>query len=139
LDVQTPDQNYYSTRVTVDKSEKEILIPMISQRWLGELLRRLKVNSIPDTGLIVGTALALPYTVELDPRAYNEDTKILYFDSHGQLALGATATPPGGGFIAVNVNQGIRSLFNKYQGTQNLKITTMVVDSSAINVFNSKF
>lgn len=139
LEVQTADQNYFTTRVTVDKSEKEILIPMISQKWLSGLLMRMKVNSIPDTGLIIGTALALPYSVELDPRAYNEDTKVIYFDSSGQVAHGATATPAGGGFVAINVNPGIRSVFNKYQGTKNLKITTMAVDSGAINVFNSKF
>jgi hypothetical protein len=139
LEVQAQNENYFSTRITVDKSEKEILIPMISQAWLNDLLVRLRVNSIPDTGLIIGTALELPYAVELDPNAYNEDTKIIYFDSQGKLVPGAMFTPAGGGFVAINVNEGIRSLFNKYQGTKNLKITTMVVDSSAINVFNSKF
>lgn len=139
LEVQANDQNYYSTRVTVDKSEKEVLIPMISQNWLNDLLARLKVNSIPDTGLIIGTALDLPYSVELDPNAYNEDTKIVYFDSQGKLVPGAMITPAGGGFVAVNVNQGIRSLFNKYHSTNNLKITTMAVDSNAINVFTTKF
>ena len=139
LEVQSQDQNYYSTRVTVDKSEKEILIPMISQNWLNDLMARLKVNVIPETGLIIGTALELPYSVELDPSAYNEDTKIIYFDNQGKLVPGAMITPVGGGFVAVNVNQGIRSLFNKYHGTQNLKITTMAVDSNAINVFSTKF
>lgn len=139
LEVHANDQNYYSTRVTVDKSEKEILIPMISQGWLNDLLVRLKVNSIPDTGLIIGTALDLPYSVELDPSAYNEDTKIVYFDNQGRLVPGAMITPAGGGFVAVNVNQGIRSLFNKYHGTSSLKITTMAVDSNAINVFTTKF
>jgi hypothetical protein len=139
LEVQAQNENYFATRMTVDKSEKEILVPMISQSWLNDLLSRLRVNSIPDTGLIIGTALELPYSVELDPNAYNEDTKIVYFDSQGKPVQGAIATPSGGGFVAINVNQGIRSLFNKYQGTKNLKITTMVVDASAINVFNSKF
>ncbi|MES2768368.1 MAG: carboxypeptidase-like regulatory domain-containing protein [Bdellovibrionota bacterium] len=139
LEVQSPDQNYYSTRVTVDKSEKEILIPMISQSWLNALMSRLKVTVIPETGLVIGTALELSYSVELDPGAYNEDTKIIYFDNQGRLVPGAMITPVGGGFVAVNVNPGIRSLFNKYHGTQNLKITTMAVDSSAINVFSTKF
>lgn len=139
LEVEAQDQNYYATRVTVDKSEKEILIPMISQNWLNNLLSRLKINSLPDTGLIIGTAHELPYAVELDPNAYNEDTKIVYFDNQGRLVPGAMITPQGGGFVAINVNQGIRSLFNKYHGTKNLKITTMAVDNSAINVFNSKF
>lgn len=139
LEVEAQNQNYYTTRITVDKSEKEILIPMISQEWLNDLLSRLKVTSIPDTGLIIGTALDLPYKIELDPNAYNEDTKIVYFDSSGRLAPGVMYAPAGGGFVAINVNQGIRSLFNKYQGTKNIKISTMAVDSGAINVFNSKF
>lgn len=139
LEVQAQDQNYYTTRLTVDKSEKEILIPMISQEWLNDLMARLRISSIPDTGLIIGTALELPYSVELDPGAYNEDTKIIYFDNQGKMVPGAMITPQGGGFVAVNVNQGIRSLFNKYHGTQNVKITTMAVDNSAINVFTSKF
>lgn len=139
LEVQAQDPSYYATRMTVDKSEKEILIPMISENWLSGLLARLKVNTIPDTGLIIGTAHELAYMVELDPNAYNEDTKIVYFDGRGQLVPGGTYAPQGGGFVAINVNPGIRSLFNKYQGTKNLKITTMAVDNSAVNVFNSKF
>lgn len=139
LEVQADDPSYYLTRVTVDKSEKEILIPMISQDWLNALLSRLKVNSIPETGLIIGTARELSYSVELDPNAYNEETRIVYFDHRGQLIAGGTYVPAGGGFVAINVNPGIRSLFNRYQGTKHVKITTMIVDDSAINVLNSKF
>jgi hypothetical protein len=133
------DGNLYSTRVTVDKSEKEILIPMVEETWFEELTTRLRANISPDSAMIIGTAPEAPYQIELDPKAYNEDTKIIYFDRQGYPIQGATSVPSGGGFIVLNVNAGMRSLFVNYQGAKLQKIVTMAADSSAINVFVSKF
>ncbi len=133
LEAKSQDPNYYTTRITVNKSEKEILIPMVDQRWLEELFIRLKVNRAPDTAIIIGTAPESSYHVELDAKAYSEETQIIYFDQHGRTSLVATSVPVGGGFVAVNVNPGMRSLNigDKSQALQ--KIITMIADSSAIN------
>ncbi len=138
LEAISDDPNFYISRVTTDKSEKEILVPMVPRLWLSHLLSRFKINRVPDTGIIIGTAPNLPYAVELDQSGYNSETQVIYFDQQGQAVPGAMVTPAGGGFVIVNVNSGFRSLATRYYGTENIKISTVVVDSSAINLFPSK-
>lgn len=139
LEANAQEEGYYTTRMTLDKSQKEILLPMIHQDWVNEFMTRAKTNLVPGAGMAIGLSQKTAFKVELNDGAYNEDTKIIYFNQGGQVLEAGTEAPAGGGVILINMNPGIRSIFVKYQGSQAVKLVSIAVDSSAVNVFNSPF
>lgn len=139
LQAQADDDGYYAVRMTIDKSQKEILLPLVHQDWMGDLLSRAKYNLVPNAGVIVGLAQQKAFHIELDPQAYNDDTRVIYFDQKGLIQTGASYAPAGGGVVVVNANPGLRGVFIKYEGSKAVKVVSMAIDSEAVNVFNSPF
>lgn len=137
LEAQADDPNYYNSRMTIDRHQKEVLLPLVPRDWLGHLVTQEKMSRLPQTGMVLGLAQQKAFTMELDPRAYNEETKILYFDQRGRVLHGASFAPPQGGALAVNVNEGLQGALIKYEQSPGVQAQTMFVDPAALYILNS--
>lgn len=130
---------YYISRSTINKTSKQSIIPLISYSWTNQLLARTRTNQNFEKSIIIGFTQKPNMAVEIDPMGISDETEIFYLDPNGEVLLGATAAPQGGGFIIVNATPGVRSLLIKYEGGNQLQFHTAVAEPNIINVFNPTF
>lgn len=139
LEVDPQSNNHYVSRATVDKSNKQVMVPIISYGWISHALSRGRINQNYERGVIVGIARKSDMRIELDPLGYDSETEIVYFDSHGEVLIDGTSAPQGGGFIIFNAIPGVRTILMTYKGIQQTQIHTALSDPDVINVFNPNY
>lgn len=139
LEARTDSTHHFVSRATVDKAQKQVMIPVVSYEWITAALARTRINQNVDRGIIVGIARKADMRIELDPLGIDNETDIVYFDSKGDILVGGTSAPLGGGFIIFNAVPGVRTILMNYKGIQQTQIHTALSDPDVINVFNPNY
>lgn len=135
LDADT-DPKYERVRVTNGRDRRTIYIPMIQSDWLAKIRNTIKINREPETGDVVGFFQGSePYQVALDEESLHPNSKLLFFNSRGELTHKEFGEP-GGGFILLNIPEGFRSVTVQPSGTEKIFSATILVESRVTNVLS---
>jgi len=124
-------QDYIPMSYVQDSRQDHIHIPLIPEAWLTKVQEHLQINSLPDTGTIIGF---VPQIAEYDMYLISEDystQNIIYFDQYGQLSKQAVL---GGGFILFNVPSGAKEVVVQEKKTDRIFSQVHFVRPSQISV-----
>lgn len=130
---------YHVTRVMADRERRSIYAPMVQSSWLEQIRSNLKINRMPHTGTIIGFVQgSQPYQAVLPLTEKTADgvpapPKLIYFNNRGE-PTGKNFGEPGGGFIAVNITEGFRTITIQPSGTTKVYSSTVLVDPNVANV-----
>ncbi len=127
-----------ATVSTLKPQSQYLRVPRISKEWLEKTRKRLKIESLPETGVVFGWGVHSEYKVTLSHR--REETSVAYFSQDGELSLDGGVAE--GYFLIFNAPQGLNNVIvhDSYDSpygeavfleTQNIS----VVDSSRKSVF----
>ncbi len=131
--------SYSNVRVTAVKSQRKIDIPMVQTAWIERIKGEMRVNSDPRTGTIIGFIRGTQaYQVSLENMSLGPNTKVVYFDSQGELTR-ANYGEAAGGFIMMNVPDGFRTVLVQPSGTTKALASVVLVESRVTNVISKSF
>lgn len=129
--------NYDRVRVTAAKTQHTIEVPMVQTVWLDQMRGALRLNSAPRTGAIVGFIKGgIGYQVSLENESLGPDTRIVYFDAHGEVIQYGVAN---GGFVIFNAPEGFRTVLIQPQGSGKALATAVLVEGGVTNVLTKSF
>ncbi len=127
--------NYELTRVEDSLNRHVVRVPLVQRQWLEGILAKLKVNRLPETGVIVGWVNEDGFDIILDDGRTHPDMNTLYFNEDGQL-VSQNENPSG--FIVYNAPVGQRTL-TVLPHTKKTVITKVItVDDEFVSVFYKK-
>lgn len=132
----SPSSEYQSAYYSyIDKTDY-INVPLISKKWLMELVAHLKINIYPTSGIVMGFVHDEDFTVEV-PNYENLKQQIIYFDYAGRILKQRNGTQ-GGGFILFNLPTDNYEIL--VMGSKSQKIYSRIapVKSQDLFVFNFK-
>jgi len=124
-------EDYAPVRYHTVRGSDLIEVPLVSHDWLN----RMKINSIPDHGHVVGFlgGQRADVFVDVDGQAHQE---IYYFNASGEIVPVPVA---GGGFVVANLPAGINTISIVPEGSPAIYSQVVVVDSGYLSVLNKKF
>lgn len=127
-------RTYERVRLMVPRDRRTIDFPMVQSIWLDRLRGSLRVDRQSNTGTVVGFVQgAAAYKVALDEASLTTNTRLVYFDSRGQITRNDFGEN-GGGFIVFNLPEGFRTLLIQPAGTTKAFAASLLVDSKVTNV-----
>jgi hypothetical protein len=129
-------QSYERIRLSLNRDRRMIYVPMIQTLWLERIRGALRVNTALHSGTVVGFIQGtVPYQVIMDDTALGSDSRVVYFDSRGEIIRGAKGVP-GGGFILFNVSEGFHTVTVQPLGSEKAFATTVLAEPKVTNVIN---
>ena len=127
---------YERVRLTLDRDRRSIYFPMIQSKWLEGIRSSLRLNREPNSGVVVGFVQgAAAYRVAMEDKSVSNQSRLLYFNSKGDIT-GLDYGEPGGGFILLNVPQGFRTVTVQPSGTPRVYAAYILVEPGVTNVLN---
>jgi hypothetical protein len=132
--------SYERVRVTALKSQTKIDFPMVQTLWISRIEGALRVNHDVRSGTVVGFIRGTSaYQVSLESGSLGPNTRIVYFDGHGEIT-GRSYGEAGGGFMILNVPQGFRTVLIQPAGANAKALATAVlIEDRVTNVINKTF
>ena len=131
--------SYDRVRVMVSKSQKKIDFPMVQSVWLDRVRGAVRANTDPTSGTVVGLIRGTEaYQVTLEEDSVGANTKIVYFDSRGEVT-DAKFGVRGGGFIILNMPSGFRTVMIQPSGSSKALAQAILVESRVTNVISKSF
>lgn len=103
--------------VTMERATDVYKIPMIEKQWIKSIEKAIGIQQRQDKGVIVGFVGGdKTYQVLLDqfPGVTSRE-QVFYFNQVGQLVPSLYAGVPGGGFIVLNADEGLRQILIRSQ------------------------
>ena len=129
---------YELTRLTLSRSKNTIYAPVVTQAWFDNLRKQAGLDVIAYTGSIVGFIQAnRPYKAAFGEKI-SDTTKIVYFNSHGEIIHGDVGEP-GGGFVVFNVPEGLLTVSVLLLDSDKILTQAALVDRGVVNIFNHWF
>jgi hypothetical protein len=126
------------SRLTLTRNKNTIYSPVISQAWFDHLRSEAHLDVIAYTGSIVGFIQGdRPFKASFGERL-SDTTKIVYFNSQGEMIRGDHGEP-GGGFVVFNAPEGLLTVSVVLENTDKILTQTAYVDRSVVNVFSHWF
>ncbi|MBK7961458.1 MAG: hypothetical protein IPK04_09805 [Bdellovibrionales bacterium] len=126
-----PDRPYIHATYQYNDVNDFVDIPLIQNAWLQQIQTRLKINSIPNRGIVIG------FVGDEDFEVYsaleNKGIVAVYFDNQGN-PLEHKQGVTGGGFILFNVPLGTNEVIIFGDRTQKLYSQVVPIDSGSLNV-----
>ncbi len=92
------DRNYLTTQYALHPDQNQFNFPLISKTWMEGLLAEARLSSAVQSRIVLGIGGDSPFRVEA---IGSKDTKIIYFDSRGQVIEGNYGAA-GGGFLILD-------------------------------------
>lgn len=127
---------YERVRLSFPRDRRFIYLPMVQTIWIDRIRSSLRLNRDLHAGAIVGFIQGTaPYQVSMDEKSVTPNSKLVYFDSQGQM-LREDYGVPGGGFILFNVPEGYRSVVIQPKGMTKTFASTVLVDHKLTNIIN---
>lgn len=127
---------YERVRVTVHRDQRAIYVPMIQSSWLEQVFGTLRLNRDLGTGTIIGFVQGQnPYRVSMELKEQSPNSRLLYFNSRGEVTKNNHGEP-GGGFILINVKEGFRTITIQSVHSQQILASTVLVESKVTNVLS---
>ncbi|MFZ3230060.1 MAG: hypothetical protein WA160_07640 [Pseudobdellovibrio sp.] len=111
-----PKQGYMPINYVQDSRLDHVHIPLVSEEQLTNIQQQLQIESVPNTGNIIGFVPGADYEMYLISEEYNI-SQIAYFNQNGQISKGPM---PGGGFILFNVPIGAREVVVQEKKTERI-------------------
>lgn len=118
IDVQP---EFVNLRTFVNRRRTQLDVPVIKKIWLNQILARHKVNLAPRTGMLIGFVNNGDHNLDLSLKT--AETTIIYFDKNG---MPTPKLSDGGGFLAVNVPQGLVTASVKVNNDKTYKTLSLV-------------
>ncbi len=129
---------YELTRLTLSRNKNTIYAPVVSQAWFEEIRKQAGLDVIAYTGSIMGFIQSRkPYRAAFGERV-SDTTRIIYFDSKGEIVPGEVGVP-GGGFIIFNAPEGLLTVSVLTQDSDKILTQASYVDRGVVNVFSHAF
>ena len=130
--------DYELTRLTLSRNKNTIYAPVVTQTWFENLRMQAHLDVIAHTGSIMGFIQSdRPYKAAFGERL-SDTTKIVYFNSQGELIPGDVGQP-GGGFVVFNAPEGLLTVSVLQLDTDKILTQTTYVDRSAVSIFTHWF
>ncbi|HRK06273.1 MAG TPA: hypothetical protein PLZ57_00770 [Pseudobdellovibrionaceae bacterium] len=126
---------YIRTRMILDPERRDLNMPMLPRGWLEKIRSQVKHNGAPAEGVVVGFFQGQRFQLKVSEAWRTENTRVVYFDSRGEV----TAAPygePGGGFVIFGVQEGVHNIVVGLEGSDRVFATTAWVESSTPMVIN---
>lgn len=131
-------QEYELMRLTLNRNRNTIYAPVVSQAWFEELRKQAGLDVIAYTGSIMGFIQSdRPYKAAFGEKV-SETTKIVYFNSRGEMIKG-DAGVPGGGFVVFNAPEGLLTVSVLLLNSEKILTQTAFVDRGVVSVFSHWF
>ena len=127
---------YMLAKTKVTRNLRSIRIPVVSQKWLNEILTTQGIEYNNEKGAIVGYVDGDDYDVLLSESIENEDLQIIYFDQKGQV-IDEGFGVKGGGFIVVNAPEGLKSLAIIPQNKKSILMKSLTLEAGYVNSFET--
>lgn len=124
--------DYELIRVEEPLSQHYIRFPLVQSQWLRGILAKLKVNKVPQTGIVVGWVSEQGFDIILDDGKSRPDMNTIFFNESGQL-VGPDENPTG--FIIYNVPVGQRTLTLLPHSRKTVVTKVITLDDEFISVF----
>jgi hypothetical protein len=106
---------YVSTRTIQNPETRHLQLPMVQRTWYDRITGALRYNPAPQTGNIIGFIQGNRFRVTMDADALTANSRVVYFDSRGEVTSDKYGEP-GGGFILYGVRDGIRTVVIESDG-----------------------
>lgn len=131
-------KSYDRVRISVDRNQKLIDVPMVQSVWLDRMRGSLRINQGVNSGTVVGFIQGqAQYRVALDESSVAASSRVLYFNSRGEVT-GSEIGQPGGGFVIFNVPEGHRTVLVQFSGSSKVLSSTALVESGITNVITHR-
>ncbi|MCB0357321.1 MAG: carboxypeptidase regulatory-like domain-containing protein, partial [Bdellovibrionales bacterium] len=130
-----PGEDYYLSKTQFNRNVRSLHIPVVSQKWLNEILSQQEIEYDASQGAIVGYIDGDNFDIMLSGDE-GEEVKVIYFDQKGQVTNKASGSK-GGGFIIVNLSEGIKSLAILPENKNSILMKTLTLEQGYINTFES--
>ncbi len=131
-------QDYELTRLTLNRSRNTIYAPLVKQAWFEELRKQAGLDVIAHTGSIMGFIQSdRPYKAAFG-EAVSDTTKIVYFNSRGEMIKGDVGEA-GGGFVVFNAPEGLLTVSVLLLDSEKILTQTTYVDRSVVSTFSHWF
>lgn len=124
-------QVYMPITYIQDSRLDHVHIPLISEEWITKIQEHYQINSMPNTGTIIGFVPDIP---EYDMYLISEDydtQQIVYFTARGEISKQVS---PGGGFILFNVPTGAREVVVQEKKSERIYSQVHFVKASQTSV-----
>ena len=128
--------SYERVRLAVNRDRRVVFVPMVQSSWLDRIRNERRINKEPATGVIVGFVQAGgPYRAIMDSGTIHPNTRIVYFNSRGEVVSYETGVP-GGGYAIFNVPDGFKTVAVQAAGSPKLHTNVVLVQDGFTNVMN---
>lgn len=122
---------YLSVRLIQNPETRHLDIPMVNRSWYDRIIGRLKYNSVPQTGNIIGFIQGQRFRITMEESALSVDARVIYFDSRGEMTTQSYGEP-GGGFLLLGVKDGVQTVIVEAEGSNRKFAATVLVQEGIV-------
>lgn len=117
---------YLAVRVVQNPETRYFDVPLVSRAWYDRVVARMRYNSPPTTGNVIGFIQGMRYRVMVEEESLAGPAKVVYFDDRGEL-ISQEYGVPGGGFLLLGLKDGIRTVLIEAEGSNRVYAVTVLV------------
>lgn len=117
---------YLAVRVIQNPETRYLDVPLVTRSWYDGVLARMRYNSPPATGNVIGFIQGLRYRVMVEEESLTERAKVVYFDDRGEM-ISQEYGVPGGGFMLLGLKDGLRTVLIEAEGSGRVYAVTVLV------------
>lgn len=117
---------YLAVRVIQNPETRYLDVPLVTRGWYDAIIARLRYNSLPSTGNVIGFIQGLRYRVMVEEDSLSERAKVVYFDDRGEM-ISQEYGVPGGGFMLLGLKDGLRTVLIEAEGSGRVYAVTVLV------------
>lgn len=110
-------------------------VPMVKRTWFESIKAELKYNAPMATGSAIGYIDGVRFKVALSEDAMTSESRLVYFDSRGEITTSEFGEP-GGGFILLGIKDGIQTLLIQPEGSDRVYAATVLIQGGIPSVIN---
>jgi uncharacterized GH25 family protein len=131
LRVHPQSEDYLESQQIYEDQIDFLHIPLVSKSWIASLQGARLVNVDPNAGMIVGFVSSGTFDVYLSHDDNYPRENVVYFNSQGQVVESGV---PGGGFVLMNVPQGVQSVVVASKESDLIQSQVVPVDTQSASV-----
>lgn len=125
------DQKYLESLQIYDDNSDSLNVPLVRGDWLQYLMSARKINTLPNTGIVVGFVPSINFEVYLGHESRFSPENIVFFDTQGRVSPTGV---PGGGFVIYNVPAGVQSVVVMNSETNLMQTQVLPMDKDSLAV-----
>lgn len=127
--------DYLFTRIIQNPETRHMDMPMVSRAWYDLAVGRMRYNSPPQTGAVIGFIQGARFRVTMDGDGLSPSARILYFDARGE-TTSKEYGEAGGGFILLGVNEGLQTVIVESENSDQKFAATVLVQDGVVGALS---